>query len=277
LGESADTSALATKIAGEVFARISRGEYPMGTRLHQTRVAKEFGVSRTPVREALRILQLSGLIEVEPKGGATIRIPSPLDVREAYAVRAELEGMAAELAAQWVRNDDLERLRDAEKLFRAVAAEPSANDDGAFMTHNPRWADANDLFHRIVHEAARNEQLRYTIRQLDLRFPRTLSWAALGSDQRRLQANAAEHQAILESLGKRDAAEARCRMSLHVQHAGDLVVMWLEERQRRVSADFFPEVDVQPPGVLPANAAQGRVATATPNVDTPLTQGSRTA
>ena len=84
------------EIAAKIRARIMSGDIPIGAQLRQAELASDFGVSRTPVREALRQLQTGGLIDVVPNRGAVVRVPAPWEVREAYEVRAELD-----LPASW--------------------------------------------------------------------------------------------------------------------------------------------------------------------------------
>src|SRR3954454_17732051 len=97
--------ALVDKLAAQLQARVLSGEFPSGTRLRQETLAEEFGVSRTPVREALRKLQATGLVELQPNRGALVRGLSLREIRDAYEVRAELEALAAELAAERIRRD----------------------------------------------------------------------------------------------------------------------------------------------------------------------------
>jgi len=82
--------ALVDKLAAELQARVLSGELPAGTRLRQEALAEQFGVSRTPVREALRQLQAAGIVELRPRRGALVRGLSPREIRDAYEVRAEL-------------------------------------------------------------------------------------------------------------------------------------------------------------------------------------------
>src|SRR5215471_11992317 len=109
--------ALVDRLAAALRARVLSGDLPSGTRLRQEALAVEFGVSRTPVREALRQLQASGLVDLEPNRGARVRRLSPREIRDAYEVRAELEGLAAELAATRIRHSQLDRLRKAQAEF----------------------------------------------------------------------------------------------------------------------------------------------------------------
>src|ERR1051325_3012113 len=110
--------ALVDKLASDLQQRVLSGDIPSGTRLRQSALAAEFGVSRTPIREALRKLQAGGLVELQPHRGALVRGLSAREIRDAYEVRAELEALAAELAAVRIRHDQLDRLRRAQGQFR---------------------------------------------------------------------------------------------------------------------------------------------------------------
>jgi DNA-binding GntR family transcriptional regulator len=198
------------------------GEIPVGARLRQERLAAEYSVSRTPVREALRKLQATGTVLLRPNQGAVVRGPTVRDIREAYVVRAELEALAAELAAAWITGADLERLRTAERAFRAAAERADVAGAGE------GWSQANDLFHEAVLAGAGNARLTEMVLDLHRTFPRGLTWKALMEDARLLDGNAREHRAILESIEARDGAAARGHMRRHVLHAGELIARWFE-------------------------------------------------
>ena len=204
---------------------ILSGELATGTWLRQERLAAEYGVSRTPVREALRTLQAQGMVEVVPNRGALVCGPTPRDIRESYGVRAELEGYAAELAAEWVRDDQLERLRDAEELFRhAVELEGSRS-----AAERPQWAEANDLFHEAIIEAAGNARLAETIRTLHRSFPRNVTWSALSGNSHLLRENVDQHREILHALVAHDPGRARTAMTKHVRRSGELIALRFEQ------------------------------------------------
>ena len=157
---------------------------------------------RTPIREALRKLQAEGTVELVPNQGAVVRGPTVRDVREGYEVRAELEGMAAALAATWITDEHLSELREAEELFRrAIEDSPPGPVDGP---HEFAWVRANDQFHEAVQAAAGNERLRRTIRDLHKAFPRRLTWGALQADSRLMAENVEQHHAILAAIERRD-------------------------------------------------------------------------
>jgi DNA-binding GntR family transcriptional regulator len=228
--------ALVDELAQRIQTRVLNGEIPMGTRLRQETLAAEFGVSRTPVREALRKLQASGLVEVQPRRGALVRGPNAREIREAYEVRAELEGLAAELAATRVRDAELRRLRDAQALFRHSGAsilawrrtrKPGASPpEGA----HAEWIEGNDTFHLVIQEAAGNARLREMLTELHRSVPRDLTWIVLGENAKLLEENVAQHQAVLDAIERHDPEEARRRMVEHVRRAGELVTRRFEER-----------------------------------------------
>ncbi len=229
-------TALVDRLAATIQARVLSGEFASGSRLRQESLASEFGVSRTPVREALRKLQASGIVQVEPNRGATVRAPSAREVREAYEVRAELEGLAAALASSRCRDEDLRRLRDAQALFEESSQRLRTWKQGTAggAAPPPRahadWIRGNDLFHLVIQDAAGNQRLRGTLADLHRSFPRDLTWIVLGESSHLLDENVAQHAAVLDAIERRDAEAARHRMVDHVLGAGDLVVRRFEDR-----------------------------------------------
>jgi DNA-binding GntR family transcriptional regulator len=220
------------RVAGAIQAQVLSGAVPVGTRLRQEALAAKFGVSRTPVREALRQLQATGLVELLPNRGAIVRGPSAREIREAYEVRAELEALAAELAAERISDRDLLRLREAQELFRKSVTTLIAR-----RTQRPApwkeasvWVQANDLFHQAILDAAGNGRLDNMIADLHRSFPRNLTWAPLSESSRLLEENVEQHEGILKAIERRDPKEARRRMVEHVRSAGELVTLHFEQR-----------------------------------------------
>jgi DNA-binding GntR family transcriptional regulator len=225
-GDTRERRALVDKLAATLQARVLSGELPTGARLRQEALAEEFGVSRTPVREALRKLQASGLVEVRPHRGALVRGLSAREIRDAYEVRAELEGLAAELAALHPHHEDIAALHEAQQEFRAALDEAvAAREGGALPAEDvsARWGRANDLFHQTIQHAAGNTVLADTLTHLHRSFPRDLSRTVLRESTTLLQENVREHEAIIDAIEQRDAAAARALMVKHVRRAGSLV------------------------------------------------------
>ena len=233
--------ALVDKLAATLQARVLSGELPSGARLRQEALAEEFGVSRTPVREALRKLQAHGLVDLEPNRGALVRALSAREIRDAYEVRAELEGLAAELAGGRISHEQLDALHGAQRDFRGaldgtVAARTTGGEPSE--AEIDRWGRANDVFHQVIQEASGNTVLVEAIRHLHRSFPRDLSRTVLRESTKLLETNVGEHEAILAALEEHDGARARELMALHVRHAGTLVVLRAEQRQPGADAGF---------------------------------------
>jgi DNA-binding GntR family transcriptional regulator len=228
---AADHHGLVDRLAAAIQSRVLSGEIPTGTRLRQESLAAEFGVSRTPVREALRQLGASGIVTVQPNRGAIVRGPSARELREAYAVRAELEGFAAELAVAHLGDAQLDQLREAERLFRhsieEVIEDRRRGVDTDWTTES-EWERANNLFHGEIQAAAGNRQLLSAIAHLHQRFPRDLTWSALSRSSHLLAENIEQHARILAAIEARDPAQARVTMTEHVRAAGELIARRLE-------------------------------------------------
>ncbi len=229
-----DRRALVDQLAAQLRARVLSGDLPAGTRLRQEALAAEFGVSRTPIREALRTLHAGGLVELHPNRGAHVRGLSPREIRDAYEVRATLEALAAGLAAERISHSQLEALGDATRQFSAslqrtvaLRSRPGADVGDAEAS---RWGRANDQFHQVVQEAAGNDVLVEMLTQLHRNFPRDLSRIVVSESTTLLEENVRQHQSILEAIGARDRQAAHDLMLGHVRHAGELVTLRFEQR-----------------------------------------------
>lgn len=217
---------LVDQLVSAIQAKIVAGDCPPGAALRQAALAADFGVSRTPIREALRKLEAQGLIQVIPNRGATVRDPDPREISEAYVVRAELEGLAVELAVSYIREGELTRLREAEALFRRAVERADGNRASRTNGNPANWERANDLFHDVILVAARNQRLRRTVMELHRTFPRNLTWSTLKNDQRLLRDNVTEHRRILQAVEDHDAPAARAAMKAHIRHSGELIAAW---------------------------------------------------
>lgn len=224
-------AALVDDLTERIRQRIMSGEIPIGGQLRQAQLAEEFGVSRMPVREALRQLQSTGLIEVVPNRGAVVRVPAPWDVREAYEVRAELEALAAARAVSRITRSQIEELRAADKAMyeSSTAAAESAADqkDGDHRR-------SNDTFHNTIMTVAGNARLSKTINDINEAFPRSVTAQLVITDARHREENFREHERILDALADGDAERAAEEMRRHVITAGDQLARWYEQRSSTV-------------------------------------------
>lgn len=204
--------------------------FPIGSRLRQEMLAERFGVSRTPVREALRALEAMGVVVHVPQRGAIVRGPTPVEIREAYAVRAELEGHAAELAARRAGPRDHARLARASAMFDAAARELD-REGVRGLAGRRAWTEANDLFHEAVLTAAGNERLASIVSELHRSLPRSLTWGALQDEPSLVVENVIQHERVRAAIRRGDAEAGRRWMNDHVRRAGELVAGWFERAQ----------------------------------------------
>ncbi len=229
-----ERGAMVEWLARQIQAAILAGEIPVGSWLRQEDIAARYGVSRTPVREALRSLQASGVVEVLPRRGALVRGPTPKEIRDAYQVRATLEGLGAEMAARWIAEEDLAQLRKAEELFASATRRLLGGvADGRDAQWSAEWIAANDSFHGVVLDAAGNDRLRAVIATLHQSFPRNVTWIALAGRPRLAEDNVAQHALVRQALERGDADAARQAMVDHVLTSGDLMAAWFERRAGR--------------------------------------------
>jgi DNA-binding GntR family transcriptional regulator len=186
---------------------IVSGELPADSRLVELALAADLGVSRTPVREALKRLVAEDLVVVDPVRGMIVKPIDHQEVEDFYTIREVLEGLAARLAAQRISGEQLIRLGALVDAMQAAAE----SGDGAALVQ------ANILFHETIFQATANQRLLSLGRGLS-DFVRRLSSVAF-SDPRRDREVAVEHRAILEALERRDAEAAELRAREHMAHA----------------------------------------------------------
>jgi DNA-binding GntR family transcriptional regulator len=188
-------------VAALIRQLIITGELAAGGQLRQRDLAQRFGVSQTPVREALRRLESEGLVVGDAHRGFTVVEPDDGPVEENFQIRAALESLGASLAARKIDSGGIEALRDLNEAMRALA-----DDD-------PRYAGLNREFHFAVYEHAGSPLLLSLMRLL---------WASLHSGPRvsRTHAESArQHDAIIDALSAADAAAASARTYQHIMSA----------------------------------------------------------
>jgi DNA-binding GntR family transcriptional regulator len=192
-----------TDAYGLILEAIDVGVYRPGDRLVESELAERFGVSRTPIREALQRLETQSLLA---RDGRSLIVAS-LDhnqLAELYVLRCELEGLAARLAARHATSEEMQILADMVEADNALLGDPSA------------LARANRRFHKQIHLASHN---RYLVQQLDLvhRTMALMATTSLAAEGRGVIAQA-EHAAIVKAITERneDGADAALREHISV-------------------------------------------------------------
>ena len=197
------------EITEEIQELIFSNEFSDGTRLDEISLAEKFGVSRTPLREALRNLALSGLVEQIPRRGVFVRQPGPVELLEMFELMSELEALCGKLAAARISDDALRQLVDANNQCK-TAMNASRHDE---------YYDKNEHFHQIIYRQSGNSFLESETLKLQTRLRpyRRIQLRFRG----RVKQSHAEHERIIEALTNNDPVAAETELRGHVSVQGD--------------------------------------------------------
>jgi DNA-binding GntR family transcriptional regulator len=218
-------SVLSEQVKGRLLQAILDGRYPPGARIVETRVAKEFGTSQAPVREALRDLEALGVVETAPFKGARVRQPSTEELLEAFEVRAILEGHGAVLAVENISAEDLARLSELTDEMRTAAG---AGDPF-------REATADTEFHRLIMQHSGNATLVRVWGTLEPFLRTYITIVSPGVDRR---AVADRHLPIIEALRRGNPALIEAAFRDHFEAAASaLAEVWPHHEGENEAAD----------------------------------------
>jgi DNA-binding GntR family transcriptional regulator len=197
------------KLRDEIENLIVTGDFEPGARLDEVQLAARFGVSRTPIREALMQLSAIWLVEIRPRRGAVVADPAPQRVFEMFEVMAELEGMAGALAARRHTEEDRRALLEAHARCERSAASEDAD----------AYYYDNEVFHRAIYAASHSGFLEDQCVALHrrLRPYRRLQLRV----RNRMKVSFREHTDIVTAILESDADGARKLLRDHVVVQGD--------------------------------------------------------
>lgn len=198
-------------LRGKVFSRLENdilnGRYKAGDSFTESRVAAELGVSRTPVREAIRQLELEGLVAYIPNKGATVEGLSEEDIRDIGEIRTKIEGIAARRAAGAILPEQLAAMQE---ILALEAFHTERGNTGPLLQLDTR-------FHEIIFQASGSRLLKRTLSSFHhyIQQARSLSM----QNMERAGKTLSEHRAILTALQDQDAGRAEILMAQHVRNA----------------------------------------------------------
>ena len=197
------------RLADEIAAAVLSGEFTPGLRLDEAMLAERFGVSRTPVREALRRLASTGLIDLKPRRGATVADATSAQLETLFGAMAEIEAACARLAAMSMTPIERRRLQNLHESMSALVARGERDD----------YAGANIAFHTCLYAGAHNDILADFASGLRRRLApfRRAQFRAEG----RLARSHAEHAAVVKAILACDAAAAHAAMFHHMSLVED--------------------------------------------------------
>jgi DNA-binding GntR family transcriptional regulator len=204
-----EPGSLSANVVHRLELEILKGQRKPGDRLDERQLAVHFGVSRTPVREALQRLAASGLVVSRGRQGLQVAQLSLADLLDAFSVAAEMEALASAQASRRIRPDQRERL---EAAHQACAAAASVRDADGFY-------EANLEFHETIAAASHNRVLRDELRRLTVKispYRRTITF-----QPGRMESSIPEHELVTQAIFRGDAVQASQVMRSHVTLLGD--------------------------------------------------------
>lgn len=202
-----DQGSLTSKVFKSMEKAILSGEFLPGESLTEQSLSAELGVSRTPVREALRQLELEGLVKTVPNKGAEVVGLSEKDVDDIYTIRVHIEGLAARWAAENITDEDIKKLRDTLELQEFYAAKGDSD----------RVKSLDSAFHEALYKACESNPLRQILSQLhnNIQRSRGLSIQSAG----RASAAVEEHRRIFEAIAAHNGELAENEAQAHIVNA----------------------------------------------------------
>ncbi|SHJ58276.1 GntR family transcriptional regulator [Paramaledivibacter caminithermalis] len=200
---------------------ILKGELQPGERLMELQLAQKLGVSRTPIREAIRKLELEGFVEMIPRKGAYVADLSVKDILDILEVRMFLEGLSAYLAAQRMTDEEINKLKDILKKFE---------DDFETMSKED-MIELDIKFHDMIMEGSRNNKLLQIIQGLHEQFQRFR--VIYFSEYKEHEDIKKYHRAIVESISNRDPKRAQQYAQTHIQMIEESILKWKKKNKSK--------------------------------------------
>ncbi len=203
-------------LRGRVFQKLREdilsGRYKEHEELKEVAIGEELGVSRTPVREAFRQLELEGLIQIVPNKGAYVTGITAKDVKDIYMIRSLLEGLCAKLATDKITKEQLEEME--ENIYLA--------EFHASKGHMDQMAELDNRFHEILYEACDSKMLEHTLKDYH-QYVLRVRQKTLANNTRGRASND-EHRQIMEAIRRGDAEKAQQLANQHMLNAYDNMV-----------------------------------------------------
>lgn len=198
-------------LRGRVFHRLREdilsGKYKDRDELREVAISEEMGVSRTPVREALRQLELEGLVFIIPNKGAYVTGITRKDVQDIYAMRGLLEGLCARWATEHITQKQMEMMEETIVLSEFHAS----------RNHAQQLTELDDQFHETLYEACNSKMLEHQLKDYH-EYVKRVRKRMLSDNERGIEA-VKEHRQIMEAIRDHDAGRAEDLATLHVKNA----------------------------------------------------------
>ncbi len=205
--EMTDKHSLCGKVFEHLRNGILNGTYAEHEELKEVAIGAELGVSRTPVREAFRQLELEGLLYIEPNKGAYVTGITDKDIKDIYMIRSLLEGLCAKMATEKISKASLEELEENIYLSEFHASKG----------HGIQLAQLDNQFHQILYDACDSKMLKHLLKDFH-QYVLSVRKKNLSDDLRGLASNH-EHRLIMEAIKRKDGVEAEILANKHIINA----------------------------------------------------------
>lgn len=207
--DSTDYISLSDKVYQYLRDAIAEGRYVTGDCLVEMKIAEELGVSRTPVREALKQLELEDLVDSQPNRGVIVKSFTTEDLRDVFTIRHLLEGQAAYWAAERITDAQLRQLREIVDLMEFYTQKNDV----------PNLVQLDSRFHEIVYAASNSRSLKHILTSLHHNISRARKSSL--TEPQRPAGSLAEHQHIYAAIERHDAEASKAYMEQHIDTASN--------------------------------------------------------
>ena len=197
---------------------ILTGKLVPGERLMENQLAEKLGVSRTPVREALRMLELENLVELVPRKGAQVLDMSEKDITNILEVRSALEGLATSLACKKMTKEDLQQLKNMEVDFEKAVADNEVD----------HFVDIDEDFHDLIFAATENDKLINIFRNLRIQLYR-YRMAQAKNNETSMSTIVAHHRSIIRAIENHDAEEGASIAQGHIKYQTESILRFVRK------------------------------------------------
>lgn len=211
-GNKSLTSMIFEKIREDILI----GKYTSGEKIVEAKLAEEFGVSRTPVREALKQLELDGLVDNIPNRGVIVKGISNQDIEDIYTIRIAIEGIAVKWAIERMNESDLQKLKEIFELMEFYT----------FKNDLDKIAELNTKFHETIYNSTKSRYMEHVLKDFQY-FMKTTRYKSLRSPGR-MESTLEEHREVLEAFINKDIDRAVKAILKHVNNS--------RENAKRVSS-----------------------------------------
>ena len=198
---------------------ILRGEFKPGERLMEIQLANKLGVSRTPIREAIRKLELEGLVIMIPRKGAEVADITEKSLRDVLEVRKALEELAVKLACERITEEEIQELKDAADAFQKILSEKDIT----------KIAEADEAFHDVIFKSTGNDRLIQLLNSLREQMYRyRLEYLKREEYHPQLLE---EHQQIIDRITRKDQSEAAELIDRHIGNQVDVMLEMIRHKK----------------------------------------------